>query len=192
MVIYENIRSRLLMKLQEGLPENLLYHNIEHTNDVIKHSEKIAIEEGITPENIFLLKVAALYHDSGFLETYKGHEAVGCRYAKADLPAFGFSHAELDIICGLIMATKVPQTPLTLMERIICDADLDYLGRTDFFPVSNNLFLELKARDMITTEKEWNLRQVNFFRQHHYFTATNKKLRDPKKQEHLAMIEAML
>jgi len=75
------------------------------------------------------------------------------------------------------VATTIPQTPLTKLEQIICDADLNYLGRDDFSEISNILFLELKARGFVKTENEWNLIQIKYFNQHHYFTNINKKLR---------------
>lgn len=189
--IFENIKSRVLDKLRVGLSGNLHYHGIRHTLDVIEQSERIAKEEKVNNEDMLLLKLAGLYHDSGFLVTYMGHEAAGCRFAKEDLPMEGFSEEQINIICGLIMATKLPQSPVTKLEEIICDADLDYLGRDDFFEISNSLFLEFKERNFVSNEQEWNKRQLDFFKQHHYFTVTNTKLREPQKLKHLSMIEAM-
>ena len=190
--LYEAIRSAMLDKLL-NLPADLLYHSTFHTLDVEVQAEKIAKAEKMSnAEDIFLLKVACLYHDSGFLFTYKDHEVAGCKLAKTALPRFGLNQYQINTICGLIIATRIPQTPLTELEKIICDADLDYLGRNDFFPISNNLFLELNARNMITTEDQWNHIQVIFFKQHRYFTATSKKLREKQKQKHLGMIEAAI
>jgi len=191
MELYKRIRSQILQKLGNDLSDDLFYHCLQHTIDVEFQAESIARNELIEdPEELFLLKVASLYHDSGFLSTYKEHEAASCILAKRYLPGFGINPTQLDIICGLIMATKIPQTPHTKLEEIICDADLDYLGRDDFPEISNNLFLELKARGFVETEEEWNLIQIKFFNQHHYFTNTSKGLRQPKKLQHLQMIES--
>ena len=130
---FEKIKTNLLAKLK-GLSPDLTYHCIDHTLDILEQSERIANEEGITNErDLFLLKVAALYHDVGFLETYAEHEKKGCDIFLEDAVNLDFTDKEKDIIRGLIMATKIPQQPNTLMEKIICDADLDYLGRNDFF-----------------------------------------------------------
>ncbi len=191
--LYEIIRSKILHNLGENLSKGLWYHGVHHTLDVEKQALRIAESEHISdPDELFLLKVACLYHDSGFLFTYKDHEIAGCNLVRRELPAFGFNLAELDIICGLIMATKIPQTPHTKLEAIICDADLDYLGRNDFDGISNTLFLELNARKFVETENDWNLIQVKFFKAHQFFTATSKNLREQKKQQHLEMIEEML
>lgn len=190
---YEIIRSAVLQKLENNLSKDLWYHGVHHTIDVVVQAERIAVSENIIgKDDLLLLKVACLYHDAGFLFTYQDHEAAGCSLAKKELPAFGFTLKQTEIVCGMIMATKIPQTPLTKLEEIICDADLDYLGRDDFYPISHLLFLELKTRGFVTAENDWNLIQIKFFRQHRFFTATTKKLRHQKKQLHLEMIEAKI
>jgi uncharacterized protein len=86
------------------------------------------------------------------------------------------------------MATKLPQEPHSLLEQIICDADLDYLGRDDFFKIGDRLYNELVAANIIANETDWNILQIGFLQKHHYFTATAKGLRDDKKQEHLNIL----
>lgn len=190
---YKIIQSNIISKLRNGLSKDLTYHTVQHTLDILKNAERIAGNENINgEEDLFLLKVACLYHDSGFLVTYKGHEEESCNLAKKDLPVFDLSKKQVEIICGLIMATKIPQSPGNKMEEIICDADLDYLGTADFFTISNNLFLELKKRGLVHSKNEWDSVQARFLKQHHYFTSTSKKLREQQKLKHLKMIESMI
>lgn len=190
---YERIQSEILWKLQTGLSKDLTYHTLQHTLDILKNAQRIARNENINNEgDLFLLKVACLYHDSGFLVTYKGHEKESCNLVKKDLLAFNCNKKEVRIICNLIMATEIPQRAGTKMEEIICDADLDYLGTPDFFPVSRNLFLELKNRGLMNSKKEWDLTQIRFLKNHSYFTDTSKDLREQQKLIHLKMIESMV
>lgn len=190
---FDEMRSMLLQKLADNLSADLFYHCVDHTIDVEMQAERIALEEMIQgEEDLLLLRTACLYHDCGFIFTYNDHEAAGNELAMKELPAYGYSPKQLTIITGLIMATRIPQLPQTKLEEVICDADLNYLGRNDFIPISNDLFLELKAKEMVQTEDQWNRIQVNFFRQHRYFTASAIKLRTPQKLIHLSMIEAMM
>jgi predicted metal-dependent HD superfamily phosphohydrolase len=191
--IYDNIRGWILPRLKQSLASDLTYHSVNHSIDVETQALRIAVQEAVTDaESIFLLKIACLYHDSGFLFTYKEHEAAGCRLVREELPGFGLNDQQIDQICGMIMATKIPQTPHNKLEEIICDADLDYLGRDDFFPIAHTLFLEWKSRFFIVEENEWNHVQYNFFKLHHYFTASNKALRGPLKLKHFKIIEDKL
>jgi len=187
---YEKIKSETLWKLHHNLSKDLFYHGLHHTMDVLEQAERIAQEEKITGNGeLFLLKIACLYHDIGFLVTYVGHEEVGCNMAKEELPAFELTDKEINIICGMIMATKIPQTPHTHLEQIICDADLDYLGRPDFFSISNTLFHEIRSKGWVSNEKEWDIKQIEFFKMHSYFTSTEKRLREKEKHKHLEMLE---
>src|SRR5687768_4035928 len=109
---YKKIKSQIVLKLGQGLSKTLYYHSLHHTLDILKHAERIAKEENINDEeDLFLLKVACLYHDSGFLKTYKGHEEAACKIVKKDLPEFEVSIKQIEIICKLIMATRIPQVP---------------------------------------------------------------------------------
>jgi len=190
---YDLIRSSILEQLSRELRSDLYYHSVDHTIDVEKQAIRIAGELGCSQPDLFLLKLACLYHDSGFLFTYTDHhEEAGCNLAMQQLPAFGVGEQELAVICGLIRATKIPQTPLTPLEEIICDADLDYLGRQDFFGISYCLYLELQVRQLVTNEIAWNKIQVKFFKQHNYFTAVSQLQRAGIKQEHLQIIESEL
>lgn len=179
-------RSFILRKLRTELPPDLFYHGVHHTLDVTGSALAIAGQEGITDQvQLDLLETAALYHDCGFIYTYEGHEEEGCRVVKETLPEFGYSMDHIEVICGIIMATKLPQNARTHLEEIICDADLDYLGRSDFQTIGDSLYEELKVRNRITDRQSWNEVQIHFLSQHRYKTNTSQKLRENDKQNHL-------
>ena len=185
------IQQHVISKLKNNLPPQLTYHCLAHTLDVLAQAQKIATAEGITdPNELLILKVAALYHDMGFILSYHDHEAQGCEIVKQELPEFGFSPAQVKKVCGLIIATKIPQCPQNQLEQIICDADLDYLGRDDFSKIANNLYLELKNYNKLTEEDEWNVLQVKFLEKHTYFTRYAQQNREAVKQAHLQTLRA--
>ncbi|MES2797010.1 MAG: adenylate/guanylate cyclase domain-containing protein [Bacteroidota bacterium] len=189
---FELIEKRILKMLKHGLNPTLHYHGFPHTIEVIKNVIMIAEKEGITEEDIHLLKMAALFHDLGFLEAYSGHEAVGCRMAKEYLPAYSVSEEDIEEICGMIMSTKIPQSPKTLLEKILCDADLLYLGTDDFIVTGNTLFQELVENNKLSTEREWNELQLSFLKKHHFQTDYCKNNFTKKKNENLKLIKDWL
>lgn len=182
----------ILNKLKTELPDNLFYHSYNHVLDVLNSAIMYAKLEGISDYEILLLKTAVLFHDSGFTIQSKDHEAIGCNIVKDVLPNFEYSAEEIDLICGMIMATKVPQSPTTHLQQIICDADLDYLGRDDFWEIGNNLFRELSIYGILTDEKEWNKLQLKFLSNHNYFTNSAKNLRSDKKALHVNTIKEIV
>lgn len=135
---------------------------------------------------------AALFHDSGFLVQSKGHEKISCDFARQYLPEFGYSEEQINKICGMIMATKIPQSPTNKLEEILAEADLDYLGRDDFFIIGNKLFNELSFYGIINSEEEWNKIQERFLENHHYFTDTAITLRRNTKNRYFKEIKSKL
>ena len=186
---FKEVKDFIINKLQAGLPQKLTYHNVGHVLDVYQAAELIGSREGISENDMKLLLTAALFHDSGFLNSPTSHEEESCGIANQYLPGYGYQPAEIAVIKGIIMATKIPQLPKTHLEEIICDADLDYLGRDDFFPISDSLYLELRSAGIVNNENDWNKIQVSFFNSHHYFTKTSVTLRQQKKDEHLEQIK---
>ncbi|WP_041339900.1 HD domain-containing protein [Runella slithyformis] len=173
----------ILDKLTKNLSPTLFYHGPHHTVEVTEAALKIAEAEGITDEeSLILLKTAALYHDIGFITTYRSHEEEGCRIARLTLPTFGYDAPQIEKVCGMVMATKIPQTPHTHLERIIADADLDYLGGVNFWSVADSLYNELREREMVTDIQAWNRIQVSFLTAHAYWTPSAQAGRNPGKQ----------
>lgn len=183
---FERAEAYILDRLRTGLADSLYYHGLHHTLDVTRAASALAEEEGITGQDeLVLLKTASLYHDCGFLHAYQGHEAESCRIAEEVLPEFRYNSMQIARITGMIMATKLPQSPQTHLERIICDADLDYLGRDDYWPVAETLFQELKKRELIENPAAWIATQIGFLETHQYWTESARKKREALKQQHL-------
>jgi uncharacterized protein len=180
----------ILDKLLNELPGTLHYHTIDHTLDVYESVSTIAKLEGINSYDFKLLRVAAIYHDVGYLIEKENHEEHSCEIARKYLPQFMYSIEDINAICKLIMATKMPQNPKTHLEQIICDADLDYLGRSDFFILSKRLYKEMLELDTINNWKEWIQIQEYFLQQHHYFTKTAIHLRQAKKEQNFKIIKS--
>ena len=170
------------------LSPHLTYHSPSHTMDVLKQCAKIALREEVAPADIDLLKIAALYHDTGFLFAYMGHEEKSCEIFLEDIAGMDVAKRDIKIILGLIMATKMPQKPKTLLQRIICDADLDYLGRPDFTTITESLKKEFLYYSIVKDEEEWNKVQTEFLKRHRYHTASSQKRREPVKQRNFSRL----
>jgi adenylate cyclase len=192
LIQFTDIQEIILDKLEKELPDYLYYHNVKHTVDVVTEVELIGWGESCTDEDILLLKTAGLFHDAGHTIAYDNHEFYGTQLAKEILPHFNYSHEQIERICSLIMATRLPPRPTDLLENIMCDSDLDYLGRSDFIPVSNTLYEELRAQNKIGSLNDWNKLQVKFISGHQYFTKTARSLREVNKQLQIERIQNLI
>jgi predicted metal-dependent HD superfamily phosphohydrolase len=184
---YQYVAGRLTTELAP----DLYYHGPHHTlRDVLPAAERLAALAQLPAEEVLLLRTAALYHDMGFIESYQNNEPIAARIAGETLPAFGYSEEQIAVIQALIQVTALPQQPTTLLEQLMCDADLDSLGRDDFNQTSMNLHRELAARGTNIPLTDWWHRQIGFLRDHHYFSDAAKSLRDSRKAENLRILES--
>ncbi|MBL7928211.1 MAG: HD domain-containing protein [Bacteroidia bacterium] len=188
MDVFGQLKDKLLLQLRSGLPPFLSYHNDVHTLEVIKSCEEIAERENIKDgDSLLKLKLAALYHDAGYLTGTHEHEAKSCELFRSHTFKL-FSNGMTDNVCELIMATQIPQSPKNKLAEILCDADLDYLGRDDFFIYSEKLYQEFKHFGKVKNMLDFDRLQTEFLATHRYFTASSKLLRQPVKEKNLETI----
>ena len=187
-----HLKNCILNRLDKEIDPNMLYHNSRHTMDVITQAEIIARSENISDEDLLLLKTAALMHDTGFLIEYKNHEKNSQIIAADVLGSFGFSKDQIEQVNQLIDATHRDHTPTNLLEMIIKDADVDHLGRADFFNLSNLLYEEVKFFNGEIEKDEWQRQQLKFLNKHKFYTKTGKLLREQNKLTHIQKLKDML
>lgn len=182
----------VMHRLRHELNLKYLYHDCRHTQDVIRQCQEIAYREGLTASDIAVLKLAALYHDLGYLERRANHEEAGAAMFMAESAGSAIADETKEIISRLILVTKIPQQPATLLEQIICDADLDYLGREDFPTIAEFLYLELKACDEMPDRTRWNEVQLRFLEAHRFHTDSSRKLRSNGLEKNVIFVKRRL
>lgn len=173
------------------LSSKLYYHGLHHTFDVYDAATKLAIAEQVCEHDLLLLQTAAIYHDAGFIEQYAHNEHLAVSLAQEALPKYGYSNDDITTISSIIMTTNMQQAPQTLLEKIIRDADLDYLGRPDFPVLSALLRKEWNCYGSSYTDKEWFAMQITFLEKHTYFTNSAITQNEAGKQHNLQQVKAL-
>lgn len=166
---YPDICFQILNELKSKLAPFLSYHSLEHTIDVANICDKYISIYNIDDNMAKLLKIAAIGHDFGYTTSPINHEERSIILIEPMLKPI-LTKEEISIINGMIRATKIPQQPKTFYEKILADADLDYLGRNDYNRLSENLHQELLYFGVIKTEKDWLELQIKFLENHEYHT----------------------
>lgn len=190
---FEGIKNFTFRTLEETLPEILTYHNAAHTREVVDACREFAAIENVAGEDLTILLSAACLHDSGFLTQYKKNETIACAFAKKKLPLFGYDENAIDRICRIIMATSIPQHPSSdILEMIICDADLSYLGTDSFFEKASLFRKELAFQDIVYTDKGWFKFELEFMEAHSYFTEAARNLRGSVKEKNTAKLRELI
>lgn len=189
---YNKVRERALAMLNAGLPDHLYYHSVEHTLEVLSVCNEYIKRRNIDQHDARLLRLGALLHDIGFTVTDKNHEESGSEIAEKLMLEYDFPQKDIEVVKGLIRATKIPQSPTNPLEEIICDSDLDYLGKENFYEISNLLFKELKCMGVLKDMQEWNLAQIKFLESHTYHTDFARKYRQPAKEARILELKKMV
>jgi len=183
MLDFKGAKKYIVNRLEKDLNPNLYYHGLHHTLDVYKVSKEIAKREGISEEDTVLLNTAALYHDSGFLFRYLNNEVLAGKLVREILPLFGYKTAQIKVITAIILTTRIEKRPHTLLEKIMCDSDYDYLGRgiEPTLKIAHTLHKELEENGFPFSDREWNNIQLKFLKKHEYYTESSLALRRPNK-----------
>lgn len=186
---FSHIHNSFLKRLASDLDPKYTYHNVDHTKQVIRQVTRLADYSGVSGRNLELLKLAALFHDSGFLESPINHEEKSCAIARNRLKDEDITPREFDRICEMIMATKIPQNPTDELGRIMADGDLYHLGTDQYDIHTEKLFREMKNTKPDFQEGGWVDTQISFLRNHRFHTEFGKKELEPTKKIHLKNLE---
>jgi uncharacterized protein len=190
---FEKAKKYVLDRLEHDLPPGLTYHCLGHTrNEVVPAADRLAGLEKVSDDDHLLLLTGAYFHDLGFIRQRQGHESVSIQLAEQTLPGFGYSQADIAVIRGIIQATHLPQSPTTLLEKIMADADMDDLGHEDFWKRSSDLRRELDYYGSKFTDVDWYTYQLQLMKSHNYFTDSERKLREPLKHQHMLEVAQLL
>ena len=182
---------------RDELPAGIKYHNAEHTlhptRGVVAVANRIALAEKISENDRELLIVAAYFHDTGYIREYDRNEPIAARMAGRILKLIGYKPADIKKVQKMILATDLARKPQNLVEKILCDADLDHLGRDDFFKRDGKLRKGRGARGIdVSDETKWYKGTLDLITKHKYYTKSQILLREEKKQKNIKQLKKKL
>jgi predicted metal-dependent HD superfamily phosphohydrolase len=173
----------------KNMPAEYVYHDITHTEEVVAICRQLALNYSLKKEDVELLEIAAWLHDIGYDKGPENHEDRSVAYAEEFLAQFDFPKDKFAIVAACIKATKMPQTPKSLLEEIICDADLSHLGDKTYWMRTARLRQELMyLQGKSMTEDEWLDFELEFMIRQHYHTDAAKELFERRKVKHIIQL----
>lgn len=167
------------------LPDQILFHDMEHTKEVVKAVNIICAAQGINDEQREILQLAAWFHDAGFINNYRGHEKISMEIARQALEAWQYPEERIQRVCSCIQATCMPQRPESELEKIICDADLFHLADDNYWKRNLKLKKETCALTGCVTDSSWYINNLSFLVNHSYFTTYGKCVLEERKQKNI-------
>lgn len=190
---FVGIRSFILNKLSVELSKELIYHSVEHTLRVEAAAMKYAGLENLNEHETLLIRTAALFHDAGFIERYEHNEELGAILFEKNAQVFGFNEADMRMVSDIILSTSYAAVPKNVLEAIMRDADLDYLGTADYHRTAQSLFDEMAKFGLSHTPQKTLEIQLDYLKNRHtYYTDSAKKLRNEGKQKRILELQQKL
>jgi hypothetical protein len=178
---------------RDELPDGIKYHDANHTlhptKGVVAVANRIAISENISEHDRELLITAAYFHDTGYIREYDKNEPIAARMSGRILKLIGYKPKEVEKVQKMIRSTDLEREPKTLVEKILCDADLDNFGREDFFKLDGKLREGRRIRGLdVSDDAKWYRSTLEIIKKHQYYTESQKKLREKGKQKNIKLL----
>ena len=191
--IVQKVEDYVKFLLMEKTPKGNYYHNLDHTKDVVNSAIEIALGEKVNPDELEIIQIAAWFHDTGYCEKPDGHEELSAMFASNFLSEENYSSEKIQEVVHCILSTKVPQNPKNHFQKIMCDADLNHLGRRTFF-LRNDIFrMEIEYyKNRKLSDYEWLTMTLNFITGHQYFTDYAIKNFSNQKNANISILQAQL
>ncbi|MFQ5448339.1 MAG: HD domain-containing protein, partial [Saprospiraceae bacterium] len=188
--ILAQAESYLAVFFKDNIGAEYVFHDFQHTKNVVEAVEEIGKATGLSDRDIELLQLAAWFHDSGYDQGAAQHEQRSVRYALDFLSRFDLPPEDLRFIERCILATKVPSHPEDIFEEILCDADLSHLGKKTYWDRCGRIRQELLlTKSNIMSEQEWVDFELRFMNNHRYFTPVAEQLYNPGKLKHIRQLK---
>ncbi|MNK03658.1 hypothetical protein D3C87_215080 [compost metagenome] len=191
--ILDQLRTHVASLFLAHKDERFVYHNLHHTEQVVENAVRIANHYQLSDREFFIVTAASWFHDMGYLFDCSQHEVRGERIATEFLTEKEVDKETIALVGGCILATKMPQSPVGLLQQIVCDADLFHLG-SDSFKEKNKLMRQEVAAfcNKEIDKNEWRIKTIALFKAHHYHTDFCQQLLNNKKAQNLAEMEKKL
>lgn len=180
--------------IENNAPQEILFHDFGHTANVVKYAEIIGNETNLSNDEMILLKLSALFHDTGYIYSTEKHEEESVKIATDYLHEKGIEENDIDQIAGCILATKLPQSPRTLLEKVLCDADFMHFSEDDYSEQSEMLRIEINNFEKGKLSKKlFDIESLKIFNKHSYHTEYGQTILQPKKElRYQKIIDRML
>lgn len=174
--------------------EDMYYHQYDHTLDVLARAEYLARKEWLSDEEVEMLQIAALFHDTGFIVQYEHNEPIGAKFASNFLKTYLYPVDKIKLVEEIILATDPRYlNPKNIYEKIIKDADIDNLGRQDFFEKWSRVKTEVELLKKIKIkDPDWHHAMLDVLYKNKFYTKTQIEERQKQKEENIALLESKI
>ncbi len=179
--------------LKERIPTEYTFHNLKHTQRIVKEVNILGKESGVGDADLEILNLAAWFHDTGYTQEYTGHEESSKKIAEDFLTKNKYPSDKLVQVLTCIDATNIHSNPETILEKIINDADLIHLGKKGFFKRNQELRDEFKTvLNKTFSDEDWINENIKFITDHPFLSEAAQNIYGTRRLENLEILKQQL
>ncbi len=175
-------------RLDVELSSTIYFHNANYARQTYSYAGLLCKAEDLDLEETLMIRTACLLLPLGYIISHENPEKEAAAIARDILPEYLYSEKQANLISNLILSTKRPPAPRNLLEEIMADTSMEYLGRVDYIKLYKLLFLEYNEFHERLEIRDWKDIQINVLKEHEYFTAGAKRLREVSGEEQIRKI----
>lgn len=165
------------------------FHNLEHTRDVVDAVKEVGVHTQLTSEEMEAALAAAWLHDTGYMAGAIDHERQSVAMAKELFQKLDTPVGMVNMVSSAIMSTQMPQQPRSMIDKVLCDADLAHLAGPMCETRSDMLRDEFKAGGESFSDDEWKMRTIAFMQHHHYHTSYGQTVLEDAKKKNIRRLK---
>ena len=184
-----DLEEKVFGEILNSLDETMHFHRASYARKVYDHTYLLCRAEEIEQEERLLTRTAALMLFTGLTQSYANHENRSAVIAREILPDYAYGETQIDQICNLILATKMPHQPGNRLEKILIDARMEYLGRPDYHERIKDLLLEMQEHGAKLNAQQFKKTQLELLYSFDYFTTAARRLREVSGEEQMAILD---
>ncbi|MEP6583794.1 MAG: Pycsar system effector family protein [Ginsengibacter sp.] len=191
--LYKKIEDYVTGLFEKMQAPELVFHNLEHTQNVVKHTQEIAGHYKLTEDEMLVLFTSAWFHDTGHLFTDPvKHEGMSCEVMRKFMKDQVADEKIIQQVEECIMATKFPRNPKNLLQQIICDADTYNLGTKEFKNTNKLAFEERSLRTGNNDHGKFDKETIDMLEKHQFYTNYAKELLSERKEKNIKKLGARI
>jgi hypothetical protein len=177
----------------DKLPGNIIYHNFENALRVRKYAETIGQQSGLSPEEMNILRICALFRDAGYISSYENHREESIKMTTAFLAAQGIEQQHIDHVTGVIRSSQPPHKPESMLAQVLCDASMMFIAEDNGTRLFDLVLDEMEMnRPAPVNKKALEKEFLKILTQHIYFTEYGQTVLQPKKEVNVKHISDRL
>lgn len=173
-----DLEEFIMSKLEAELNKNLFFHNLEYSKHIFEHSGLLAKAAELDLEETLCLRTAILFLNTGFIGGYDNHENRSAEYSRIILPEYNYSEKQISIVSNLILSSKWPPDPKNMLEMVMYDTKMEYIGRADYIRLYKLIFLEQNHFQKSVDVLEFKRKQLEILQTYSFFTESARRLRE--------------